>query len=66
MEEGKFLALGGATYIFTLGLYTCVYYITIKSLFKNSKSGFIKLIKLLYSLSPRVNHLRIDIKYFED
>lgn len=61
MEEGKFPGLGEGTYMFTLGLYTYVYYITIKSLFKNSKSGFIKLIKLVYSLSPRVNHLRIDI-----
>lgn len=61
MEEGKFPGLGEAAYMFSPGLYTYVYYITIKSLFKNSKSGFIKLIKLLYSLSPRVNHLRIDI-----
>ena len=42
MEEGKFPGLGEATYMFTLGLYTYVYYITIKSLFKNSKSGFTK------------------------
>ena len=37
-----------ATYMFTLGLCTYVCYITIKSLFKNSKSVFIKLIKLFY------------------
>lgn len=41
----KFPGLGEGTYMFTLGLYTYVYYITIKSLFKNSKVQFHKVNK---------------------